>query len=71
MVFVVPKGIADKNLLDLLKDILKNDMMIIMSGLGFIGLESIGQAFVESSKNRNSGFDMYDMGMPSNTHISE
>lgn len=50
MVAVVPKGVVNKDLLNLLGEILKDDMYVILSGLGFIGLENWGQIQLEKAK---------------------
>lgn len=50
MVFYVPKGKIDINLLNLLKDILYDDFMIIAGALGLIGVENFGQAMIERAK---------------------
>jgi hypothetical protein len=50
LVFYVPKGKVDINLLQLLKDVLYYDIMIIGGGLGLIGVENFGQAMVEKAR---------------------
>lgn len=50
VIFYIPKGKVDKDLLELLKQVLEYDMYIILSGLGFIAAENIGQVMVERAK---------------------
>jgi hypothetical protein len=50
MVFYMPKGTVDQGLIGLFKDILYYDNTIILGGLGVIGLDNLGKAWVEHSK---------------------
>ena len=50
LVAVTPKGTVNKDLVGLLGDILQNDMFVILSGLGFIGLENWSQIQLEKAK---------------------
>ena len=50
MIATVPKGVVNHDLIELLKDILQNDMFVILSGLGFIGLENWAQIQLEKAK---------------------
>lgn len=49
------KGSINKDLIDLMDSILKNDMVIIGSGLGFISLDLAGQMWVERVKAKAQG----------------
>lgn len=55
MVVVIPKGTVNKDLIDLLAEILKDDMYVILSGLGFIGLENWGQMQLEKARAKIQG----------------
>lgn len=52
VIFYVPKGKVDLDLLDLLKEILKYDFYIIVSGLAFITVDGATSAFVEWAKTK-------------------
>lgn len=49
------KGSVNKDLIDLLDKILQNDMIIIMSGLGFVTVDIIGQVWLERAKAKALG----------------
>lgn len=63
MVFYIPKGKLEPHLLDLMKDILEYNMWIIMSGLGFVAVENMGQYMVERVKAK--------MGLSSNVEVKK
>lgn len=50
VIFYLPKGKVDKDLLDLLKEVLQYDFYIILSGLGFITADNMGQIMLEKAK---------------------
>lgn len=50
LVFYLPKGKIDKDILDLLKQILYYDVTIILAGTGAIAIENLGQAWIERAK---------------------
>jgi hypothetical protein len=53
VVFYLPKGRVEVSLLDMLKQIMEYDFYIILSGLGFITAENMGQIFLEKAKNKS------------------
>lgn len=50
VIFYLPKGKVDTNLLALLKEVLEYDFYIILSGLGFITADNLGQIMLEKVK---------------------
>lgn len=54
LIIVVPRGLVNKDLIDLLRDILKDDVYIILSGLGFIGLENWAQIQLKKEESRSN-----------------
>ncbi len=50
LIFYVPRGKVDITLLELLKDIIYYDVLIMSGALGLIGLENFGQALIEKAK---------------------
>lgn len=69
LVVVTPKGTVNKDLLDVLSDILQNSMFIILSGLGFIGLENWGVIQLEKAKARADSSTSTGMPSSDNTTI--
>ena len=59
VIFYTTKGKVDKDLLDMLKDVLEYDFYIILSGLGFITADGAVQMMTEKyrSKRPSSMFD--------------
>lgn len=47
VIFYLPKGKVDKDLLEALKQVLEYDFYIILSGLGFITADNMGQMMIE------------------------
>lgn len=50
VIFYLPKGRVDPELLGLLKEVLEYDFYIILSGLGFITVDNAGQMMIEKMK---------------------
>jgi hypothetical protein len=50
VIFYTTKGRVDKDLLDMLKDVLEYDFWIVTSGLGFITADNLGQVMLERTK---------------------
>lgn len=50
VIFYLPKGKVDKDLLQLLKEVLEYDFYIILSGLGFVTADNFGQIMLEKAK---------------------
>lgn len=50
VIFYTTKGKVDKDLLEMLKDVLEYDFYIILSGLGFVTVDNIGQIIIERIK---------------------
>ena len=50
LIFYLPKGRVDPDLLSLLKEILEYDFYIILSGLGFVTVEGVTNIIVERAK---------------------
>ena len=50
VIFYTTKGKVDKDLLEMLKDVLEYDFYIILSGLGFVTVDNIGQSIIERTK---------------------
>lgn len=61
VIFYTTKGRVDKDLLEMLKDVLEYDFYIILSGLGFVTADNIGQVILERAKIKNqSSYDKSD-----------
>lgn len=54
VIFNIPKGQVDKDLLNVLVEILKYDFYIIVSGLGFITIVDSGKVLIEYVKAKFS-----------------
>lgn len=69
VIFYLPKGKVEPELLGLLKEVLGYDFYIILSGLGFITADNLGQILLEKAKigRRNDFFNQYGTG----TYIPE
>lgn len=52
VIFYTTKGKVDGELLAMLKDVLEYDFYIILSGLGFITADNLGQMLLERAKMR-------------------
>ncbi len=50
LIVTVPKGTVNIDLINLLKNVLEYDFYIILSGLGFITADNLGQIFIEKAK---------------------
>lgn len=50
VIFYTTKGKVDKDLLEMLKDVLEYDFYIILSGLCFVTVDNIGQIIIERIK---------------------
>ena len=50
VIFYLPKGKVEPELLALLKEVLEYDFYIILSGLGFITADNLGQILIEKAK---------------------
>lgn len=50
VIFYLPKGKVETELLGLLKEVLEYDFYIILSGLGFITVDSMGSMMLERAK---------------------
>lgn len=59
MIFYLPKGKIDTDLLGLLKDILEYDFYIILSGLGFVTAEGVVSIIVEKSKAKIASLNTF------------
>lgn len=55
LMIYTPKGVVNIDLLNLLKTVLEYDFYIILSGLGFITGENLGQMLVERAKAVSAG----------------
>ncbi len=55
LVLYTPKGMVNKELIDLLKGILEQDFWIIISGFGFISTVDFGQAMIQRAVAKASG----------------
>lgn len=60
VIFYIPKGQVDKDLLNLLKEVLQYDFYIIVSGLGFITADVAGHVLIEAAKAKFSSIGAYD-----------
>lgn len=50
LIVSVPKGTVNIDLINLLKNVLEYDFYIILSGLGFITADNLGQVLIERAK---------------------
>jgi hypothetical protein len=50
LIVSVPKGTVNLDLINLLKNVLEYDFYIILSGLGFITADNLGQILIEKAK---------------------
>lgn len=50
VIFYLPKGKVEPQLLTLLKEVLEYDFYIILSGLGFITVDNMGQILLQKAK---------------------
>jgi hypothetical protein len=50
VIFYLPKGRLEPDLIIVLKQVLEYDMWIILAGLGFISAENIGQVMIAKAK---------------------
>lgn len=55
VIFYLPKGKVETELLSLLKEVLEYDFYIILSGLGFITADNMGQLMLEKAKAKVAG----------------
>jgi hypothetical protein len=55
VIFYTTKGKVDTALLEMLKDVLEYDFFIILSGLGFITADNLGQMLLEKAKAKVAG----------------
>jgi hypothetical protein len=65
VIFYTTRGKVDKDLLDLLKDVLEKDFFIILSGLGFITSENLFNILLQKEKAKASNMmgSWYESGM--------
>lgn len=56
VIFYTTKGKVDKDLLEMLKEVLSYDFYIILSGLGFITAENFGEIMREKAKAKIDSF---------------
>lgn len=54
VIFYLPKGQVNPDLLLMLKQVLEYDFYIILSGLGFITADNMGQIMLEKAKSKNA-----------------
>jgi hypothetical protein len=54
VIFYLPKGRVEPDLMELLKGVLEYDFYIILSGLGFISIDNMGQVMIERAKSKAS-----------------
>lgn len=52
VIFYLPRGHVDPTLLGLLKEVLEYDFYIILSGLGFVTADNLGQMMLEKAKSK-------------------
>lgn len=55
VIFYTTRGKVDPDLLGMLKDVLEYDFYIILSGLGFITADNLGQMMLERAKAKVAG----------------
>src|SRR5690554_6660838 len=60
VIFYTTKGQVDQSLLNMLKDVLEYDFYIILSGLGFITADNVGQLMVERTRLKMGNFQSID-----------
>ncbi len=65
VIFYTPKGRVDKDLLDLLKDVLKDDFMVIIGGLGLVTASGFANVLIASFKSRKKDEEEEDTKEPS------
>lgn len=53
VIFYLPKGKVEPDLLTMLKQVLEYDFYIILSGLGFITADNMGQIMLERAKQKS------------------
>lgn len=72
VIFYTTKGKVDKDLLDTLRAVLEYDFYIILSGLGFITADGLGQMLLEKykAKSKSSNY-MGGYDLPPYTPIEE
>lgn len=54
VIFYLPKGRVEPELLSMLKQVLEYDFYVILSGLGFITADNMAQIMLEKSKDKNA-----------------
>lgn len=54
VIFYLPKGRVEVELLNMLKQVLEYDFYIILSGLGFITADNLSQMLLEKAKDKNA-----------------
>jgi hypothetical protein len=54
VIFYLPRGMVNADLLTMLKQVLEYDFYIILSGLGFITADNMAQIMLEKSKDKNA-----------------
>jgi len=52
LVLYTPKGVVNKDLIDLLDKVLDNEIVVILGGLAIIGAENLATAFIEKAKSK-------------------
>lgn len=52
VIFYLPKGRVEPDLMELLKGVLEYDFYIILSGLGFISMDNMGKVMIERVKSK-------------------
>jgi hypothetical protein len=55
VIFYLPKGKVEPELIGMLKQVLEYDFYIILSGLGFITVDNMGQIMLEKAKAKVAG----------------
>jgi O-antigen/teichoic acid export membrane protein len=55
VIFYLPKGRVEPELVGMLKQVLEYDFYIILSGLGFITIDNMGQIMLEKAKAKVAG----------------
>lgn len=53
VIFYLPRGRVEISLLEMLKQVLEYDFYIILSGLGFITADNLGQMMIEKAKQKS------------------
>lgn len=54
VIFFLPRGKVDRDLLEALKQVLEYEFYIILSGLGFVTVDNMGQMMIERTKAKNT-----------------